>query len=174
MTKPNECKYCGCGDTITNRSDSVTFACRTYWDAHNGGIWVQRDDTCGSHVGDLYRRIKRAVNTLKAARRYRVSPGPRNTLNWDPDPDGSVTDSPAVDEAIAILEGERDGETWHSYAEPPSDTRTVMLRFDQQGNHDCQGFYSYDFGSYARSETNARRLKFVHPTRWRELTEEEK
>jgi hypothetical protein len=72
---------------------------------------VQRDDTCGSHVGDLYRRIKRAVDTLKTAKRYRVTPGPRNTLNWDSDPDGYVTDSPAVDEALAILEGERDGET---------------------------------------------------------------
>ena len=107
MTKPNECKYCGCSDTITNRSDSVTFACRTYWDEHNGGIWVQRDDTCGSHVGDLYRRIKRAVETLKAAKRYTVTPGPRNTLDWDPDPDGYVTDSAEVDEALVILEGER-------------------------------------------------------------------
>lgn len=69
---------------------------------------MQRDDTCGSHVGDLYRRIKRAVDTLKAAKRYTVKAGPRNTLNWDPDPDGYVTDSPAVDEALAILEGERD------------------------------------------------------------------
>lgn len=108
--KPNECKYCGCGDTITNRSDSVTFACRTYWDEHNGGIWL-RDNTCGGHVGDLYRRIQRAVDTLKAAKRYTVAPGPRNTLNWYRNPDGSVTDSAAVDEALAILEGERDETT---------------------------------------------------------------
>ena len=108
MDRPNECKYCGCSDTITNRSDSVTFACRTYWDEHNGGIWVQRDDTCGSHVGDLYRRIKRAVDTLKAATRYRVTPVSSGYVEWDTDEDGPVTDSVAVDEAIAILEGERD------------------------------------------------------------------
>ena len=64
--------------------------------------------------------------------------------------------------------------TWNPYLEPPSDTRTVMLRFDPDGNRDRQGFYWHDFGVYARSETNARRLKFVHPTHWRELTEEEK
>ncbi len=108
MNGPTECKWCGCSDTITNRSDSVTFACRTYWDEHNGGIWVQRDDTCGSHVGDLYRRIKRAVDTLKKAKRYTVTPVSRNALTWDTDPDGYVTDSAAVDEALAILEGERD------------------------------------------------------------------
>ena len=108
MEKPTECKWCGCSDTLTNRSDSVTFACRTYWDEHNGGIWVQRDDTCGSHVGDLYRRIKRAVDTLKAATRYTVENGHAKTLWWDTNPDGYVTDSKAVDEALAILEGERD------------------------------------------------------------------
>ena len=108
MSRPSECKWCGCGDTLTNRSDSVTFACRTYWDAHNGGIWVQRDDTCGSHVGDLYRRIKRAIDTLKTATRYTVENGHAKTLWWDTNHDGYVTDSKAVDEAIAILEGERD------------------------------------------------------------------
>ena len=53
-------------------------------------------------------RIQRAINTLKKAKRYTVTPGPRNTLDWDINPDGSVTDSVAVDEALAILEGERD------------------------------------------------------------------
>ena len=108
MGKPTECRWCGCSDTITNRSDSVTFACRTYWDEHNGGIWVQRDDTCGSHVGDLYRRIKRAVDKLKKATRYRVTPVSRIHVEYDTSDDGPLTDSEAVDEAIAILEGERD------------------------------------------------------------------
>jgi hypothetical protein len=108
MNRPTKCKWCGCSDTITNRSDSVTFACRTYWDEHNGGVWVQRDDTCGSHVGDLYRRIKRAVDTLKKAKRYRVTPQTRRTIEWEETVDGIVTDSAEVDEALAILEGERD------------------------------------------------------------------
>ena len=107
MSRPSECKWCGCGDTLTNRSDSVTFACRTYWDEHNGGVWVRRADACGSHVGDLYRRIKRAVDTLKNATRYRVTPVSRTAVEWDTSDDGPVTDSAAVDEALGILEGER-------------------------------------------------------------------
>jgi hypothetical protein len=63
---------------------------------------------------------------------------------------------------------------WHPYTEPPDDMRSVMLRFDPDGHRDCQGFYSRDFGSYAGSETNARQLRFLHPTHWRELTKEKK
>ena len=63
---------------------------------------------------------------------------------------------------------------WHPYTEPPSATRSVMLRFDPDGNRDCKGFYSYGFGWYALSDRNARQLRFVHPTHWRELTEEER
>lgn len=59
----------------------------------------------------LENRIQRAVDELKKAKRYTVTPGPRNTLDWDANPDGSVTDSVAVDEALAILEGERDEAT---------------------------------------------------------------
>lgn len=56
-------------------------------------------------------RIQRAIDTLKKAKRYTVTLGPRNTLDWDINPDGSVTDSGEVDEALAILEGERDEAT---------------------------------------------------------------
>jgi hypothetical protein len=64
--------------------------------------------------------------------------------------------------------------TWHPYTEPPDNIRQVMLRFDPEGNRDCQGVYAREFGSYASIETNAWRLLFLHPTHWRELTEEEK
>ena len=64
--------------------------------------------------------------------------------------------------------------TWHPYTEPPDDTRSVMLRFDPDGHRDCQGVYAREFGSYAGSETNARQLRFLHPTHWRELTKEAK
>ena len=63
---------------------------------------------------------------------------------------------------------------WHPYTEPPDDTRSVMLRFDPDGHRDCQGVYAREFGSYAGSETNARQLRFLHPTHWRELTKEAK
>jgi len=50
--------------------------------------------------------IQRAIETLKTASRYTVAPVSRQELNWDKNPDGPVTDSKAVDEAISILEGE--------------------------------------------------------------------
>ena len=65
-------------------------------------------------------------------------------------------------------------ETWHPYTEPPDNMRQVMLRFDPEGNHDCQGFYSQHFSAYARSLRRIMQLRFLHPTHWRELTEEEK
>jgi hypothetical protein len=108
--KPNECKWCGCSDTITNRSDSVTFACRTYWDAHNGGIWVQRDDTCGSHVGDLYRRIRKALERLKSAQRYDVEPY-EDSVSHNYHYEGQQVDADCVDQVIRILEGVDNDET---------------------------------------------------------------
>ena len=102
MEKPTECKWCGRG--VRNWGPDTVFQCWTI--LHPRGEWSQSTDC---KLGVAEDRIQRAVDTLKAAKRYTVAPGPRNTLNWDPDPDGYVTDSPAVDEALAILEGERDG-----------------------------------------------------------------
>ena len=80
----------------------LTFKC---WTIFLGHAWSQSPEC---KLKGLEDRIKLAVETLKKAKRYTVKAGPRNTLNWDPDPDGYVTDSPAVDESLAILEGERD------------------------------------------------------------------
>ena len=104
MNQPTECRWCGCG--VRSRGQFTTFQCWTSVVLDNG--WSQSTEC---KLKGLEDRIQRAVDTLKTAKRYRVTPGPRNTLNWDSDPDGYVTDSPAVDEALAILEGERDGET---------------------------------------------------------------
>lgn len=66
-------------------------------------------------------------------------------------------------------------ETWHPYTEPPNDTRSVMLRFGEDDDDETAvGFHSKDFNAYALSDRNARQLRFVHPTHWRELTEEER
>lgn len=56
-------------------------------------------------------RIRRAIDTLKTATRYRVTPVSRTHVEWDTADDGPLTDSNAVDEALAILEGERDEST---------------------------------------------------------------
>ena len=63
---------------------------------------------------------------------------------------------------------------WHPYTEPPDNMRQVMLRFSANDEEIVEGVHSKDFNAYALSDWNARRLRFVHPTHWRELTEEER
>jgi len=108
--RPSECKYCGCTDAIASCSDSVTFACRTYCGAHNGGVWVQRSDTCGGHVGALYKRIRKALAVLKSAQRYDVEPY-EDSVSHNYHYEGQQVDAENVDEVIRILEGKSDDET---------------------------------------------------------------
>lgn len=85
----------------------VSFACGTMSDTDAGGTRWLRDQRCAGPVGKLYKRIQRAVDELKAAERYRVTPGSRIHVEYYTSDNGLV-DSAEVDEAIAILEGERD------------------------------------------------------------------
>ena len=109
MDGPPECRYCGCTDTIAIHSDSVTFACQTYWGDYNGGVWVQRSDTCGSQVGDLYRRIRQALERLKSVERYDTDEVDPDT--WCGDQVAQAVDAENVDEVIRILEGVDNDET---------------------------------------------------------------
>lgn len=101
MTKPTECKWCGAG--VRSYGKFTTFKCWTSLVLDNG--WSQSTE-CKLKLAED--RIQRAVDALKSATRYTVENGHAKTLWWDTFPDGYVTDSRAVDEAIAILEGERD------------------------------------------------------------------
>ena len=101
MTKPTECRWCGCG--VRSRGQFTTFQCWTSVVLDNG--WSQSTE-CKLKLAED--RIQRAVDELKAAKRFTVENGDFKSLWWDTNPDGYVTDSKAVDEAIAILEGERD------------------------------------------------------------------
>jgi len=107
---PTECKYCGCSDIRSETDSAIHFKCfSSYW--HDGSEWNIATNCaarCAVQLVELRERVQRAVDALKKAKRYTVTPGPRNTLDWDRNPDGSVTDSAAVDEALAILEGERE------------------------------------------------------------------
>ena len=104
--RPTECKYCGCRETIATRRNSVTWACRTYWEAHNGGVWVRRSDTCGSQVGDLYKRIRRAIKAIRAANRYYLL----GEVALIPDETGNLTQACVLDDIVKILEGVSDDE----------------------------------------------------------------
>ena len=117
MNRPTECKWCGCSEIRRNSSDSIVFGCQTYWNEHNGGFWEQGAYSCTGKTGELYSRIKRAIKELNKAHRYRVSVERKGVVHWNVVEDGYVTDSVAVDEAISILEGERD-EQQDSESEP--------------------------------------------------------
>ena len=54
---------------------------------------------------------------------------------------------------------------WHPATFPPSDSRRVVLRFDDDGSRDCEGFY---VGSWYKSELAWRQQRAVHPVMWRE------
>ena len=113
MEKPTECKYCGCSEIRSETDSAIHFRCfSSYW--HDGDEWNIATNCaakCAVQLVELRERVQTAVVALKKAERYTVTPGPKNTLDWDPNADGYVTDSKAVDEAIAILEGERDEAT---------------------------------------------------------------
>ena len=59
MTKPNECKWCGCGSVYSVSDRHVKFTCRSAWTA-DGDCWA-----CSSQCCDGMRdRIQRAVEVL--------------------------------------------------------------------------------------------------------------
>ena len=100
---PSECKYCGCEEVATKTDSEIVFQCWTSVVLDNG--WSQSPEC---KLKGLEDRIQRATDTLKAAKRYTVSPKTPRSIRWEETVDGIVTDSAAVDEAIAILEGERE------------------------------------------------------------------
>jgi hypothetical protein len=54
----------------------------------------------------------------------------------------------------------------HSVSSPPTDSRTVVLRFDDNGERDAPGFYWSAEGSWYTSLGSA-----VHPVGWIEYNE---
>ena len=100
MEKPTECRWCKSGVRLNGQF--LTFKCWTILLNH---AWSQSPE-CKLKCAE--NRIQRAVDKLKKAKRYRVTPQTRRTIEWEETVDGIVTDSAAVDETIAILEGESD------------------------------------------------------------------
>ena len=110
MEKPTECKYCGCRDVSDRSKALIYFRCGTgYWPGTDQWSYANKCvGKCAEQLVEMRVTIQRAIEELKKAERYTVTAYGRNQLDWDRNPDGSVTDSVAVDEALAILEGERD------------------------------------------------------------------
>ena len=97
MSRPTECNWCRSGVRANGRI--IAFRCFT---SVVDDCWSQSPEC---KLKGLEDRIQRAVDKLKKAKRYRVTPQTRRTIEWEETVDGIVTDSAAVDDAIAILEG---------------------------------------------------------------------
>ena len=104
MGRPNECKWCGCGDierqSYCMQSVIVTFACGSISSVESSETRWLRDSRCAGQVGNLYKRIRGAVQVLEGS--YRII----MVLNGDNEDVVFATD---VDRAIEILKGETDG-----------------------------------------------------------------
>lgn len=59
-------------------------------------------------------------------------------------------------------------EGWRGVAIPPHNSRTVVLRFDDSGERDREGFYWRPEGCWYTSEGSKAKRNAVHPIMWRE------
>ena len=60
---------------------------------------------------------------------------------------------------------------WRPYDEPPSDARTIRLRFDETGERDADGFYNSRLGGYFKTQSACIRFEPVHPKLWSEVAD---
>jgi hypothetical protein len=60
------------------------------------------------------------------------------------------------------------GSLWQSSQVPPDNSRCVILRFDDDGQRDCEGFYWRAEGAWYKSAGSKARKAAVHPTKWRD------
>lgn len=58
---------------------------------------------------------------------------------------------------------------WEPAAIPPANARRVMLRFDYDGQRDCEGFYWRPERSWYLSKVSKAKKHAVHPIAWREI-----
>ena len=64
---------------------------------------------------------------------------------------------------------DRDDSEWISAKTPPDTSRSVMLRFDDDGSRDCSGFYWRAEGAWYKSLGSKARRNSVHPVAWQEI-----
>lgn len=57
---------------------------------------------------------------------------------------------------------------WTSVDTPPDNCRRVLMRFDDDGSRDCEGFYWRAERAWYRSEGSKARRNAVHPVKWME------
>ena len=111
--QPTECKWCGCGDiedqSSCMQSVIVTFACGSMSDVEISETRWLRDSRCAGQVGDLYKRIQRAVEVLETAVRRDFIIGYSSYM--EKRSDGEFMEYEQAVQAIEILKGGDNGQT---------------------------------------------------------------
>ena len=125
MEKPTECRWCGCGDiedqSSCMQSVIVTFACGSMSDVNISETRWLRDSRCAGQVGNLYKRIRRAVQVLEGSDRIMMM------LDDDDEDVSFVVPSTDVDRAVGILGGEEDDDINSSKSSDSSPVTTDDL-----------------------------------------------
>lgn len=105
---PTECKWCGCGDierqSSCMQSVIVTFACGSMSDVKISETRWLRDSRCAGQVGNLYKRIRGAVQVLETAERYDVE-SCEDSVSFDYHDHGQQADAEVLDRTLEILRG---------------------------------------------------------------------
>lgn len=108
--RPTQCKFCGCEEVkfeqAVTHGYQVEFLCRTVClRESNHDYWSQDTIKCAGLVGNLFRRIGRAIEALKAAERYDLKPQ-RNYMGDGmvrDDKHGEWTEAQILDTVLKIL-----------------------------------------------------------------------
>jgi len=58
---------------------------------------------------------------------------------------------------------------WQDTVIPPDSSRNVMLRFDEDGSRDCEGFFWRAERSWYKQAGSKARRNAVHPVQWQEI-----
>ena len=114
---PNECKYCGCDKFNADSVTMTRFRCgSTYWppvaQANQDEVWQIANGCaarCAVQLVELRERIQRAVEVLERATRYDFVDGYLPCMSRRSD--GEFIEHDEAEQALAILEGETDGQT---------------------------------------------------------------
>jgi hypothetical protein len=108
--RPTQCKFCGCEEVkfeqAVTHGYQVEFLCSTVCLRESDrDYWSQDTIRCAGLVGNLFRRIGRAVERLKDAPRYdTVSAYDGDVLIRRHKSDGEFTESEVLDLVLAILQ----------------------------------------------------------------------
>ena len=102
MPRPSECKWCGCGVVHSSSDSHVKFTGRSGW--IDGDLWA-----CGVECSDnMSDRIRRALEKIKASKRWSAEKNAKTPIEYHPDPDGWIAQGSDMDDVARILEGDAD------------------------------------------------------------------